>query len=323
MGRPWPHRPKEFARKKNKEGLRAFATLDVCQVKSFQFDSTNLPNSNLYYLEIRHNWKEPCLETFGENNYTYTLSGLEVLSNLKPIELPELRYLTLRGHHPFFYHLIPGFLPQLYALQCPWNWDIGGEPSQVLCPFLAQAVLDFRRCTTKVIGEPQLRLGRNLHTLSLTWVTPNNLSLFALRGLLVANASTLRLLRVLPNMYWPELNEEIARLLPILKNLERLHVDITITHGDFSALQFFIENMPKSYQTLEMTVTQSSADTCSKVVDLLAATPGIKPKELMIHGIEAVHIEQLRVLISKNLDIPFRWTHTPNLDDLSFDVDFA
>ena len=274
-------------------------------------------------MEIRHDWKEPHLGTFGEDIYTSTLTGLGVSLNLRPVELPELRYLVLRGHHPFFYHLTPGLLHQLYALQCAWTWSMDKKASQVLCPSLVQAVLDFRHCTSNVVGNPRLFLGCNLHTISLIWVTPQGLSLAALRRVLVANASTLRLLRILPAMYWPELKEEIARLLPILKNLERLHVDITVINGDFTALQFLIENTPKSYQILEMTDMHSSADTCSRLVELLAAAPSIKPKELVIHGIEAVHIGWLRGLIGTKLEIPFRWSQNPNLDDLCFDVDFT
>ena len=118
-------------------------------------------------------------------------------------------------------------------------------------------------------------------------------------------------------MYWPELKEEIARLLPRLKNLERLHVDITITDRSFSALQFLVESMPESYPILEMTDIHSSADACSKVVDLIAAAPGIKPKELVIYGIEAVYVGWLEGLISKKRDIPFEahrlliWTRCP------------
>ena len=260
---------------------------------------------------------------YGEDHYIFTLTGLEELSSFTPIELPELRYLVLRGRHPFFQHLIPGFLPQLYALQCPWNWDTNKESSQVLFQLLTQAVLDCRRCPAKVIGSPHLLLGSNLHTLTLTCVTPYFLPLSALRELLVANASTLRLLRVLPGIDWPELKEETARLLPILENLERLHVDITIPYGGFTALQFLLENIPKSYQVLEMTDVHCNTATCSKVVDLLAAAPGIKPKELVIHGVDPLYVGQLGGSIRKKLDIPFRLIQTPDLDDLSFDVDFT
>ena len=258
---------------------------------------------------------------FGENNYIFTLTGLEELSSFTPIELPKLRYLVLRGHHPFFYHLIRGFLPQLYALQCPWNWDTDKESPQVLFPLLTQAVLDCRRDRAKVIGSPHLRLGSNLHTLTLTCAIPHYLPLSALRELLVANASTLRLLRVLPEIDWPELKEETARLLPILKNLERLHVDITTPDGGPTALQFLLENIPKSYQVLEMTDNHRNTATCSKVVDILAAAPGIKPKELVIHGVDPLYVGQLGESISEKLDIPFRLIQTPDMDDLSFDVD--
>jgi hypothetical protein len=196
----------------------------------------------------------------------------------------------MRGHHPFFSHLAGGFLGQLRALQCPWTWGMHITLSQVLCPSLAHAVLDFRNCTSKTVGHPPLPLGRNLHTLSLTWVTPHCLPLHAFCEILIANAPTLRLLRALPAVYWPELQQEVTRLLPILENLERLRVDITVVNGDFTALQSLIENMPKSYQMLEMMDMHSSADTCSKLVDLLAAAPRTKPKELVVHGIEVIHI---------------------------------
>jgi hypothetical protein len=122
-------------------------------------------------------------------------------------------------------------------------------------------------------------------------------------------------------MGWPDLNREIALVLPVLDSLERLHIAITAIDMDFTALQSLIENMPKSYQTLELTDMHSSANTCSQFVDLLAATPRMKPKRLVIHGIELVHAGWLKGLIKRKLDIPFQWTQIPDLNHLSFDVD--
>ena len=197
------------------------------------------------------------------------------------------------------------------------------ESPQVLCPSLSHAVLDFRHCNSHLVVDPPLPLGHNLHTLSLTWVTQSSLTLSTLRGILVGNASTLRLLRALPAMDWPELHQEIAHSLPILEHLERLHVDITVRDGDFTTLHRLIESMPKSYQTLEMTDIRFSPETCSKLVDFLAAAPRIKPKELTIHGFGLVQAEWLRKLIKEKLDIPFRWIRTSSLDHSSFDVEFT
>jgi hypothetical protein len=45
-------------------------------------------------------------------------------------------------------------------------------------------------------------------------------------------------------------------------------------------------------------------------------------KELVVHAIKVIHIGWLRGLINERIDTPFRWEQIPNLDDLSFDVDF-
>jgi hypothetical protein len=256
----------------------------------------------------------------------HTLTGLNDLSDLKPVELPELRYLVLRGHHPFFGRLLFGLLHQLHAIQCPWQRAMDKESPPVLCPSLSQVVLDFVHYDSQLLVDPPLPPGHNLHTLSLTCFTSCCVPLSALHEVLVGNASTLRLLRVLPLVAWPALTREIAHLLPILENLERLHVDITDRNRDYTTLHCLIESMPKSYQMFEMTDDRIISDTCSNLIDFLAAAPRIKPKELAIHStepVERVQVESWRTRINEKLEIPFRWIHIPIWSEDSFDVDFT
>ena len=309
------------ASEKDTEDRGAFPTLDLCYIKFLQFESTDHSNSNLYYLEICHRWNR----LFVVSWELHTLTGLNDLSDLKPVELPELRYLVLRGHRPFFGRLLFGLLHQLYAIQCPWQRAMDNESPQVLCPSLSQAVLDFVQYKSRLVVDPPLPPGHNLHTLSLTCFTSLCVPLSAVHGVLVGNASTLRLLRALPLVSWPALTREIAHLLPILENLERLHVNITDRNRDYTTLHCLIESMPKSYQMLEMTDNRIFSDTCSNLIDFLAAAR-VKPKELTIHSTEHVeHVqgELWRKRINEKLEIPFRWIHVPCWSKNSFNIDFT